>query len=356
MVPLKNKVLSPDATVRDAIALIERTRRVIVAVVGEEHRLLGILSDGDIRRSILAGNSLDGPVSNAMTINPIKANHGLKSDALARQMIAAGIVAMPIVDSDGRFVNIVQIDDFVEERGNNLSANGFWGAVIMAGGEGRRLLPFTTNRPKPMIEIGGVPLLERQVRGMVAAGLKRIYISTNYLGHLIEEHFGDGATFGAEIHYLREKEKLGTAGSLTLLPERPDGPLLVVNGDVLTASDYGHFLDYHIEQEAYMSLAVIEYTVEIPFGVVKLDGTKAVGLEEKPSQGFMCNAGIYVLQPEALDLIIPDKFCNMTEIISAAINKQHIVSVFPIHEFWTDIGNPQDLERARQQFRGSRNE
>lgn len=155
---------------------------------------------------------------------------------------------------------------------------------------------------------------------------------------------------------MREKEKLGTAGSLTLLPERPDGPLLVVNGDVLTASDYGHFLDYHIEQEAYMSLAVIEYTVEIPFGVVKLDGTKAVGLEEKPSQGFMCNAGIYVLQPEALDLIIPDKFCNMTEIISAAINKQHIVSVFPIHEFWTDIGNPQDLERARQQFRGSRNE
>jgi NDP-sugar pyrophosphorylase family protein len=233
-------------------------------------------------------------------------------------------------------------------------ADGFWGAVIMAGGEGRRLRPFTTNRPKPMIEIGGVPLLERQVRGLVAAGLRRIYISTNYLGHLIEDHFGDGLCFDADICYLREKDKLGTAGSLSLLPQRPDGPLLVMNGDVLTTSDYGRLLAYHQEHEAYMTVGVIEYRVEIPFGVVRVEGTSAVALEEKPSQSFLCNAGIYVLSQGALDLIPAGGPHNMTDVIETAIAMRRTVSVFPIHEYWTDIGNPADLEKARRQFNEAR--
>lgn len=352
---MNDMVLQPTATIRDAIAAIERTRRIIVAIVDTEQRLLGIVSDGDIRRAILAGHSLEGPVSNAMTANPIKAAEEDGPDAWVHQMIALGVAAMPVIDAAGRFRRIAQVDDFADGPSAAAHADGFWGAVIMAGGEGRRLLPFTTNRPKPMIEIGGVPLLERQVRSMVTAGLRRIYISTNYLGHIIEDHFGDGSAFDAEIRYLREKHKLGTAGSLSLLPERPTDPLLVINGDVLTTSDYGRLLAYHCEHKAFLTLAVIEYRVEIPFGVVRVEGTSAVALEEKPSQGFMCNAGIYVLSPQALDLIAPGTACNMTDIITRAITAGKTVSVFPIHEYWTDIGNPNDLERARRQFNEARN-
>lgn len=352
---MTSPVLPPTATIRDAIAAIERARRLIAAIVAGDGLLLGIVSDGDIRRAILAGCPLDALIADAMTHEPIK---GLESDgpeAWVHQMLTLGIAAIPVVDSAGKFRRIVQVDDFLDDTFAPGRAEGFWGAVIMAGGEGRRLLPFTSHRPKPMIEIGGVPLLERQVRGLVAAGLRRIYISTNYLGHLIEDHFGDGSAFEADICYLREKEKLGTAGSLSLLPERPAGPLLVMNGDVLTTSDYGRLLAYHEEHQAFMTVGVIDYRVEIPFGVVRVEGTSAVALEEKPSQSFMCNAGIYALSPAALELIPPAAACNMTDVITGAIASGRTVSVFPIHEYWTDIGNPADLERARHQFKEARN-
>lgn len=351
---MTNPVLPPAATIRDAIATIERTRRLIVAVVDGENRLLGIVSDGDIRRAILAGSSLDAPILAAMTADPIKGMEAEGPDAWVHQMLSRGVAAMPIVDAAGSYCRTVQVDDFLDDAVAPGHAGGFWGAVIMAGGEGRRLLPFTTHRPKPMIEIGGVPLLERQVCGLVAAGVRRIYVSTNYLGHLIEGHFGDGSAFDANIRYLREKDKLGTAGSLSLLPERPAGPLLVMNGDVLTTSDYGRLLAYHEEHLAFLTVGVVDYRVEIPFGVVRVEGTSAVALEEKPSQSFMCNAGIYVLSPAALDLIPPATACNMTDVITGAIAAGRTVSVFPIHEYWTDIGNPTDLERARHQFNEAR--
>lgn len=347
-------VLPPTATIRDAIAAIEQSRRLIAAIVDGDGRLLGVVSDGDIRRSILAGRPLDALVTAAMTAEPIKGLEAEGQDAWVHQMLSRGVAAIPVVDAAGHFGRIVQVDDFLDDAVAPGRADGFWGAVIMAGGEGRRLLPFTTHRPKPMIEIGGVPLLERQVCGLVAAGLRRIYISTHYLGHLIEDHFGNGSAFDADIRYLREKVKLGTAGSLSLLSERPVGPLLVMNGDVLTTSDYGRLLAYHEEHQALMTMGVIDYRVEIPFGVVRVAGTSAVALEEKPSQSFLCNAGIYALSPDALDLIPFDKACNMTDIITGAIAAGRTVSVFPIHEYWTDIGNPADLERARHRFNEAR--
>jgi dTDP-glucose pyrophosphorylase len=351
---MSSTVLAPTATIRDAIAAIEQTRRLIVAIVDGDGRLLGVASDGDIRRAILADLSLDAPATTAMTVDPIKGLEVDGQDAWVHQMLSRGVAAIPIIDAGGHFRRIVQIDDFLDDATAPRRADSFWGAVIMAGGEGRRLLPFTTHRPKPMIEIGGVPLLERQVRGLVAAGLRHIYISTNYLGHVIEGHFGDGSAFDAHIRYLREKDKLGTAGSLSLLPERPAGPLLVMNGDVLTTSDYGRLFAYHEEHKAFITVGVINYRVEIPFGVVRVEGTSAVALEEKPSQSFLCNAGIYALSPEALDQIPPATAFNMTDVITNAICAGRTVTVFPIHEYWTDIGNPADLERARQQFNEAR--
>jgi dTDP-glucose pyrophosphorylase len=348
---MSQPTLTADATLRDAVAVIERTRRLIAAVVGADGSLLGILSDGDIRRALLDGKELDAPAANAMTRSPITASTALREDELVELMLSRGTAAVPVVDDGGRFVRVVQLLDY-DTRSPEVvgEARGYAAAVIMAGGEGRRLRPLTADRPKPMIDIGGVPLIERLVRAMVKSGLRRIFISTNYLGHVIEDHFGDGSEFGAEIAYLREREKLGTAGALTLLPERPNGPILVVNGDVLTTSDFGKLLDYHKETQAFVTVGAVIYRVQIPFGVLRLNGDRAVGVEEKPSQSFLCNAGIYVLRPDTLDLLPTRGLVDMPDVISRAIAAGSRVSVFPIHEYWTDIGSPSDLQNALAEF------
>lgn len=343
-------VLPENASLRDAIGVIEHTRRLIAVMVGADGKLMGVLSDGDIRRAILRGLGLDSPASQAMTRHPIVGRTSSADDELCSFMVTRGVAAIPLVDDSGRFVRVVQVQDFATAQ-RWTGGERYFAAVIMAGGEGRRLLPLTLDRPKPMIDIGGVPLLERQVRSMVRSGLKRIYISTNYLGHMIEEYFGDGSDFGADVHYLREGKPLGTAGALSLLPDPPEGPLLVINGDVLTTSDFGRLLDYHVETEAFATVAAMQHRVEIPFGVLRINGHHAFAIEEKPSESYLCNAGIYVLSPKSLELVPPDTRIDMTQVITEAIAKGHHVSVFPIHEYWADIGNPGDLELVLQRFR-----
>jgi len=337
-------------TIRDAIAVIERSRSFIAAIVDADGLLKGIVSDGDIRRALLSGHGLDDGVAKAMTVKPLLGDASASIEELQHRMLELGVAALPVVDSSGRFVRIAQVNDEQPGQGVASHADQYWGAVIMAGGEGRRLRPMTADLPKPMIPVGGMPLLERQIRGMVLRGIRRIFISTNYLGHMIEDHFGDGTTFDAEIVYLREKEKLGTAGALSLMPERAQGPLLVINGDILTASDFGRMLDFHVEHGDYLTVATIDYRIEIPFGVIKTNGVCATGLEEKPSQHYLCNAGIYVLSPPALDLVPQGRFFNMTDLITNAIADKRPVSVFPIHEYWTDIGSPKDLLAAQNIF------
>jgi dTDP-glucose pyrophosphorylase len=346
---MSEPILQANATLRDAVRVIEQTRRLIVAVVDADGRLLGILSDGDIRRAILAGQALDGPAAAAMTRDPIlaQASHPEEWFAIMRER---GVGAVPVVDEAGRFVRIVEVYDFTGAQPQWTGGQRFGAAVIMAGGEGRRLLPITLDRPKPMIDIGGVPLLERQVRAMVASGLTRIYIATNYLGHVIENHFGDGSEFGAHIEYLREPRKLGTAGALSLLPEAPKAPILVINGDVLTTANFGKLLDYHRETKAFITVAAIVHRMVIPFGVLRLDGHRAIAIEEKPSESYLCNAGMYVLEPEGVGLVAPETHIDMTEVVNRAIFDARQVSVFPIHEYWADIGSPGDLKQVLQEF------
>ena len=245
---MSEPILVGDATLRDAVQIIEQTRRLIAAVVDADGRLLGILSDGDIRRALLAGHGLQSTAAAAMTRNPIVASAAAPEEWLAL-MTERGVNAAPVVDADGRFVRVVQTFDFTDAQRVWTGGQGFAAAVIMAGGEGRRLLPVTLDRPKPMIDIGGVPLLERQVRAMAHGGLKRIFIATNYLGHVIEDHFGAGSEWGVEITYLREPRQLGTAGALSLLPQVPAGPLLVINGDVLTTVISANFCSFTTKPE-----------------------------------------------------------------------------------------------------------
>ena len=344
---MSDPTLRPNAQLRDAVRVIEETRKTIAVVTDDAGQLLGALTDGDIRRALLAGRDLSDAVTQALNPNPITAEEGTSEADLLDRLMAHNLEALPLVDGNGRFLRVVHRNDLSpdEVRGG---AEGFFAAVIMAGGEGHRLRPLTDTTPKPMLDVGGMPLIERQVRRIARAGMSRVYISLGYLAGVIEEHLGDGSDFGISIEYLREEEKLGTGGALSLLPTVPTGPLMVINGDVITTSDYGHLLDFHQRYGAAVTMAAVDYHVQIPYGVVRTDGVLAAALEEKPSQRFLCNAGFYAVAPGALDMVPAGEFFNMTDLITRCLCDGRDVVVFPIHEYWTDIGTPAELDRARE--------
>lgn len=339
--------LGLSATIRDAIQTIESSRLSMAVIIDEMGVIKGTITDGDVRRALLSGNGLDDLATVAFNATPIIADASTTDQELQALFSLHQIEAIPLVDSSGLFMRVAHISIFRPDVELEARAD-FSAAVIMAGGEGQRLRPITTNTPKPMIDVGGMPIIERMVRTLTKAGVSDIFIAINYQGHYIESHFGDGSDFGVSIKYLRESEKLGTAGALSLLPSRPEGPLLVVNGDILTASDYGKLLAHHKEMEAVITVGAVQYQVDIPFGVLETDGASVTGVAEKPTQRVLCNAGIYVLSPEALDLIKPSSPIDMTELIENATLEDVSVSAFPIHEYWSDIGSPPDLEKARR--------
>lgn len=343
------KPLSPQMPLMEAVRSIEVSRRRIAVVVDQGQRVIGTLTDGDIRRCLLDGKNLSIPVSEAMNKTPRCAIEGCSDNHLLRLMRDGNIMSVPIVDKNGCYSRIAHLMELLPDEDNG-DASGLSFAVIMAGGEGIRLRPLTANIPKPMVDIGGVPLLERQILRLAKTGISRVYISVNYLSHVIEEYFGNGDRFGLEIHYLREDKKLGTGGALSLLPECPEQPIVVMNGDILTTSDFGCLQSFHFDQGAKITVAAVDYHIDIPFGVIRSDGSYVTALEEKPSQHFLCNAGIYIVSPEALQLIPKSQFFNMTDLIEKCLELKLSVAVFPVHEYWSDIGTPADLEKARRVF------
>jgi len=345
---MTEKPLQTEATLFDVVRAIEQSRRRIAVVVDTSGKLLGTLTDGDVRRCLLAGGDLKTPAIEAMNRDPVSAPVGSPAGYLLDLMKRANVMALPMVDPQGSYVRLMHLTDLDAEPEPG-EAQGFAAAVIMAGGEGTRLRPLTYAMPKPMVDIGGIPLLERQVRRLAAAGIARCFISVNYLSDLIEKHFAQGSAFGIRIEYLRERQKMGTAGALSLLPAQPEGPIIVINGDIVTTSDFASLYSYHVSHDAMITVAAVDYRVQIPFGVIRSEGALVSGLEEKPSQRFMCNAGIYALSPQALSLL-PEGPYNMTDLIRDCLAAARRVAVFPMHEFWSDIGTPDDLEKARAAF------
>ena len=348
---MNNLMLKHDSQLYDAVRIIEEFRKSIAVVTDESGHLLGTITDGDIRRALLAGHSLNTPVNDAMNQHPVTAEVSSSDSYILDLLKRYNLEALPLIDTERRFKRIVHINDLSPDEKVSGGAEGFYAAVIIAGGEGRRLRPFTEDIPKPMIDIGGMPLIERQLRKIGMSGINRVYISVNYLSHVIEEHFGDGTEFGVKIEYLHEEKKLGTAGALSLVTKPITGPLIVMNGDVLTTSDYRHLLYFHTSHAAKITVGAVNYRVEIPYGVIRADGVIALGLEEKPSERFLCNAGIYAVSPEALDIVPQNQLYNMTDLIQDCIAEGEKVSVFPIHEYWTDIGTPADLAKAREDIK-----
>lgn len=343
-------LINESADVREAIRAIESGQKGIAVIVNANRCLQGVVTDGDVRRGLLAGIKLKNPITAIMNRKPTKAVDGMSHSLIVELLQQSRLESLPLVDANNCVVDVILLTDLTEEKDTG-KADGFSSALIMAGGEGRRLLPLTEHLPKPLVEVGGMPLIERQVRRVANAGVNQIYIAVNYLAEMIESHLGNGSRYGVEIHYLREQQKLGTAGALSLIEDTLDGPLLLMNGDVFTSIDFRYLLDFHLKHQPLMTVAAIDYHVEIPYGVIKTEGSYAVCLEEKPSQQFLCNAGIYAISPEAVSQVPKNQSYNMTDLIELSISQGTGVAVFPVHEYWSDIGTHAELDKARTELK-----
>ena len=329
-----------ETSVIDCMKVIDRTGLATALLCAEDGRLHAVLTDGDVRRYLIAGGDIHGPARVAATTNFVSIGPDTDRASAIQIMLARRIPLLPIVSSDGILLNITTL-----RREMTGGTSESW-AVVMAGGEGRRLGELTKGVPKPMLPVGGSPILQHIVEHLVSHGIRRIFLSVGYLGSMIEDYFGDGTRFFCRIEYLREKEKLGTGGALGLLPEKPSHPLVVMNGDLLTRINVTRLLNFHQEGGYKATLALRQHEVEGPFGVAQLDGDRVLGLTEKPSLNYQINAGIYVVNPELLDNIPPNQDFPITHLWQECIDKNEPIGGYHMQESWNDIGLPEQYQAA----------
>lgn len=341
---LKTLIIGPQVSVRDAIGAIDRSRRQIALVVDDDGRLLATVTDGDVRRGILKGIDLDGPVSQVMHTAPTTVTDGAPQAETRALIRARKLHHVPVIDRAGRLVDLATVDDLFGVTPKDTRV------VLMAGGLGTRLRPLTETVPKPMLTVGGKPLLEQIIGVFAEQGFWRISVSVNYRREMIEEHFGDGRAFGVEIDYVQEDRAMGTAGALSLLTARPEAPFIVMNGDLLVSLQFSELLAFHHDKGASGTMVVREYEHQIPYGVVRAENDLMTGIEEKPTERYFVNGGIYVLSPEALDLIPSGEPMDMPSLLSKITGEGGKVAVYPLRDYWRDIGRIDDLEAARTEF------
>lgn len=342
----KKAVIPPTASMRDTIRTIDEGAIQIAFVVDGDQRLLGTVTDGDIRRAILRGVSLDGEARLVMNPHPVTAPSDMSRQAILEIMRHKLIHQIPILDRAGRIVDVELLDNLLQrEEPQN------W-VVLMAGGLGTRLRPLTDDLPKPMLKIANKPLLEIILENFIEQGFRKFYFSVNYKADMVQSHFADGSHWDAEIRYLRETERMGTAGPLSLLPEHLTHPLIVMNADLLTKLNFRQLLDFHHEHCVQATMCVREYDFQVPYGVVRIDNTRITAIDEKPVQRFFVNAGIYVLGQEALGLIPKQTYFDMPDLFNHMIGRNMDTAVFPIREYWLDIGRMEDFQRANGEYAG----
>ena len=341
-------LVAPSDSVRVVTASIDAAQTGFALVATSDRRLLGTISDGDLRRAILDGFDIDRPVDDLLARKrerghspPVTAPVGTPDPALLALMNEHAIRHVPLVDGDGRVAAVVAMVDLLQEYELPLRA------IVMAGGYGTRLRPLTESVPKPMLPVGEGPLLERIVRQLQQTGIRHVNLATHYKADVIEQHFGDGRQFDVDIAYVTEDEPLGTAGALRLL-SASDEPILVMNGDIVTRVDFRAMLDFHRAHAADMTVAVRSLDVPLPYGVVRTNGVDVVGVLEKPSVTYLINAGLYLLNADVCALVPTEGPYHMTDLIDRTIAHGRRVVSFPIREYWRDIGGGEDYERAME--------
>ncbi len=340
--------IGPGSSIRQSIADIDRNGKGIVLVVDGERRLLGTVTDGDIRRGLLSGIDLNLPVRALLEQrapsshpSPLTAPAGTPDAELLRLMNEYALRHIPLVDGQGRVVDIARLNDLTKEYELPLRA------VIMAGGYGMRLRPLTEDLPKPMLPVGDRPLMEIIIRQLKEVGIRKVNVTTHHKPEKIIDHFGNGEAFGVEINYVEESQPLGTAGALGLM-KAGDETMLVINGDILTQVDFRAMLSFHREQNADLTVAVRQYGLTVPYGVIECEGASVRRVTEKPLFSFFVNAGIYLLEPVVRQYIPNGRQLDMTDLIQQLLDESRSVASFPIHEYWLDIGQQETYKQAQE--------
>jgi dTDP-glucose pyrophosphorylase len=337
-------LVSPTITIRQALILLDQTALQILLVVDREQKLLGTITDGDIRRGLLKGLNLEDTIESLIYKTPTVGYLNESNHEIIQKAINAKIHQIPLVDGDNRVVGLKEVDELLKPK---LKSNK---VILMVGGLGTRLYPLTKDTPKPMLKVGDKPILETIVSRFADYGFVNIVMCVNYKFEMIQAHFGDGSKFGVNIEYVLEQDRMGTAGALSLLTTRPSEPFFVMNGDLLTNVNFESLLDYHQANHAVATMCVREYDFQVPYGVVTVEGNQIQSIEEKPIHKFFVSAGIYMLSPETLAFIPQSEYFDMPTLFETLIaKKQHAIS-FPIHEYWLDIGRMNEYEQANREY------
>jgi len=336
-----NILIRSQDSIRNALKTIDSEALRIALVVDEQMSLVGVVTDGDIRRGLLRNLSLDDQVSAVMNSTPLTIPVGYSRTEARKLMLSKGILAIPVVD-DKRVVALETLHTFSQQRKYEHPV------FLMAGGFGTRLRPLTDNCPKPLLKVGGKPILEILLQSFVRTGFVNFYISTHYLPEMIKDYFGDGSKWNINITYVHEESPLGTGGALGLLPkDLPDLPLIVINGDVLTNVDFERVLEFHAKHNAAATMCVRDYEYQVPFGVVQGLGNQITGMVEKPVYRFFVNAGIYVIGPELRQSVEKNQYIDMPSLLERSISAGKDVLMLPVHEYWLDIGRLDDFNKAQ---------
>lgn len=345
----KKVLVNSSTSIKDSLEKINSETLRICIVVNSRNELLGVVTDGDVRRGLLKGVLLEQPVKDIMNPNPITASEGTDKDELIEIMNSKNLLSIPILKGN-KVVGLETLHSAMNEISKKTNP-----IFIMAGGFGTRLRPLTDNCPKPMLKIGDKPMLEILIGRFKKAGFYNIYISTHFMPEKIMDHFGSGENFGVNIKYVHESSPLGTGGALGLLPKGicREMPLILINGDVLTTLNFSKLLKFHKENSAHATICVKSHDYQIPYGVIEGDGLKITNMVEKPIHKYFVNAGVYVLSPEVVNSVSEGKNITAPELVERFIKRNKNVFMFPIHEYWLDVGREEDFERAQYDFNPS---
>ena len=331
-------------SITEALQVIDKGAIRLAVVIDEGEKVIGTISDGDIRRALLKNTPLDTSIEEIYFKNPVLAKYDEPKEQIIQKAIQKHVYQIPIIDPNGRLCDIEDLATLISitQRKNRV--------ILMAGGLGTRLRPLTQDTPKPLLKVGNKPILETIVKNFAQYGFTHITISVNYKSEMIKEYFGDGSDYGVKIDYIEEDKRLGTAGALSLIEDRPTEPFFVMNADLLTDVNFTHLLDFHHKEKALGTMCVREYDFQVPYGVIETNESDITSIVEKPVHKFFVNAGIYVLSPEVFDYIPQNEFYDMPTLFNTLIEKKQKASSFPVHEYWLDIGRMSDFEQAQNEY------
>jgi len=344
MKSIENLKLSINSTLKQALEIIDKAAMQIALVVDKNDKLLGTITDGDIRRGLLKGLDLNSSIETIIFKTPTVAKISDTKEDILKIALSKKIHQIPVLSENGKILGIQEIEELIQPKNKTNKV------ILMVGGLGTRLRPLTETTPKPMLKVGNKPILQTIVEKFKEYGYTNIIMCVNYKSHIIQDYFGDGTGFGVKIEYILEKQRMGTAGALSLLNDKPSEPFFVMNGDLLTNVNFEHFHDYHISNNSIATMCVREYDFQVPYGVVNIENSKILSIEEKPLHKFFVSAGIYILSPKVLDHIPKNEFYDMPTLFEKLISENKNVISFPLREYWLDIGRIEEYKKANEEY------